>query len=167
MLTIGATFLGLIMIGNASQDALEPSRLAHRSPAQPSPAKVVEENAAAKAIKTGSDYRVLAAAMEACSQSTTQVAAALRNSDTDVALSTLRTAQATCKDAASNLRKTPIPTINSPLAAEGMEEMDAGLHQVEEALLIMDSSPASARTKAHSGMLKYKSGLDKTTEASS
>jgi hypothetical protein len=111
------------------------------------------------------DYQALEAILGACGTSQSTVATALESSDTEVALRTLEVAQQACAAAATRLRQTPIPSVNSALAADAIDSMASGLGQIAGGIRLMERSPARARTRAQAGMQTYKDGIAKLHQA--
>ncbi len=111
------------------------------------------------------EYTQLSNTLGLCGTGQSKVADALQGSDTAVLLSTLETTKRACTSAAAQLRRTPIPSVNSPKAAEAAELMANSLGQISDAVRIMDRAPGRARAKAQIGMRTYKSALEKLREA--
>jgi hypothetical protein len=104
--------------------------------------------------------------LQECGDTQKTVLTALEGSDREVILHTLSAAHVACSLAATKLRETPIPTVNSSAVAGGMDQMTAGLDEIASAVRIMDQSPKRAKTMAQAGMRKYKRGLDRLNESS-
>ena len=108
------------------------------------------------------EYTQLSNILGHCGTGQSEVADALQGSDTAAILSTLETAERACASAVVQLRRTPIPSVNSPKAAEVMAK---SMGQISDAVRIMDSAPRRARAKAQIGMRTYKSALEKLRQA--
>ena len=109
----------------------------------------------------------LEAALRGCSNAQGTVYDALQTSDTGFALSSLGAAQAACRGAATELRRTPLPNLDQVRGPAAIDEMADGLGQVEDAVRIMNTSPARARRRAQRGMHLYQAGLAALTAARS
>jgi len=118
-------------------------------------------------VSSSADASGLPALLQECGSSQSTVLTALQGTDHEVILHTLASAHVACSLAATKLRETPIPTINSGEVAAGMDQMTAGLDKIAAAVRIMDQAPKRARATAQAGMKAYKAGLERVTKGQS
>jgi hypothetical protein len=102
------------------------------------------------------------ASLTACRDAQGTAIDALQGSDKTSLLSALESAQASCRAAADALRRTPVP--DHPAAAKGLDQAVAGFAQVEQAVKIIDRSPALAQRKARAGVKAITAGLKEAEE---
>ncbi len=110
-------------------------------------------------------YHDVQATLGLCQASQQAVSEALQSSDIAVALRTLEAGRDSCRAAAAQLRKNPIPTLNSAEVADALDQMATGLDQIADGVRIMESSPTKARAKAQAGLAKYRKGVEGLTAA--
>jgi hypothetical protein len=107
----------------------------------------------------------LEAALAGCANDQQTVYDALQGTDAAKAQESLESAATSCRSAAAELRRIPLPTLDAVKGPAAIDQMADGLAEIARAVPMMDSAPGRARTKAQHGMHVYAAGLVKFNAA--